>query len=415
MDSDGSLPVRARSEPRAAAPPTTDIAPDCRHYRGERPCAQNRLCAGCDHYEPFTSRVCIIKFGALGDVVRTLCILPEIRRQFPGAHITWVSLPGGCRTIQYHPMLDRVVPYDAASALMLVQESFDLVISLDKDPQPCSLAMALFAKKKMGIGLSPWGTPVPLNPEARAYFHLGLSDDLKFNVNTKSYPRLIYEALGWRYRGQRYELPVDQAASDRVRLELAGIGWEPRKPTLGINVGAGPGFANKMWPPRRIVDLLQEIRARWDDAVQILLLGGSDHAQTVTRILQLMRAENLADDQVISPGTEHGEQAFIALIDACDVLFSGDTLAMHVAIALNKPTVALFGPTCPQEIDLFDNGEKLIADVPCGPCYKRVCDQGDRCLQAIPIQEAADSIARALGRRHQGGIPLPVLPLPIAA
>jgi len=195
--------------------PTTSIAPDCRHYRGDKPCFRNQLCTGCKDYAPYAQRICIIKLGALGDVIRTLCILPELRRRHPDAHITWVSKPAGCRMIEAHPDIDRTLVFDPIAAMQLSQESFDVVICLDKEPQPCGLASAMFAKRKLGIGLSDFGTPAPMNDEAQSYFELGLSDELKFEKNRKSYPRLVYEALGWNYAGQRYELPVDESLADR--------------------------------------------------------------------------------------------------------------------------------------------------------------------------------------------------------
>src|SRR5207248_1021427 len=134
--------------PRAKRAPRRAIAPDCRHYRGDRPCLHNRLCTGCNHYEPWTGRVCILKLGALGDVIRTLCILPALREKHPGAQITWVSLPSGCRMLANHPLIDRVLPFTPATWMTLHRENFDVVINLDKEPEPCALAMALKATTK---------------------------------------------------------------------------------------------------------------------------------------------------------------------------------------------------------------------------------------------------------------------------
>jgi ADP-heptose:LPS heptosyltransferase len=77
-------------------------------------------------------------------------------------------------------------------------------------------------------------------------------------------------------------------------------------------------------------------------------------------------------------------------------------MAMHVAIALEKGVVVLFGPTCQQEIALYGQGEKLVADVPCGPCYKRVCNQGDVCLDAVEMDDAVKAIRRVLQQRLAG-------------
>ena len=373
--------------------PESLIAPDCRHYVGDRPCVHDRLCRGCEHYAPYHHRICVIKLAALGDVIRTLCVLPELRRRYPQSHVTWVSHSGACRMIQDHPLIDRVMEFDPNNALVLQQERFDLVVSLDKEAPPCALAQSLTAARRIGVGLSPHGTPIPLNPEAEHYVCLGLSDELKFHRNRKSYPRLVYEALGWRYDGQRYELPLDQARQLEVRRRLVSVGWQPDQPTLGINVGAGDAFANKMWPALRTAQLIRNLRAR-DADLQILLLGGSQQRGAIDAIVAADPSRSVMD-----AGTDHDEKTFAALVDACDVVFSGDTMAMHVAIALRRGLVVFFGPTCEQEIDLFGLGEKLIAEVPCAPCYKQVCDGADACVHEGSIAEAADAVQRVMTRR----------------
>lgn len=387
---------------RAGAPLFAD---DCRHYRGDKPCIHNRLCDGCGHRSPAASRVCVIKLGALGDVVRTLCILPEVHRRFPNAQVTWVSQANGCRMIAGHPLIERVIPFSALAAMSLTHERFDAVICLDKEPEPCAMAMTMRAPIKLGFGLGDHGKPVPLNPECADFFALGLSDDLKFRRNTRSYPQLVHEALGLEWRGQRYELPRNATSDQRTREKLVSVGWNPATLTLGVNVGAGKTFANKMWPAEKTATLIRDILTR-EPAIQILLLGGPDERDIIDDIKRLIPNE----PRIIDPGTNHDEPAFISLIAACDVTFSGDTMAMHAAIALDKGVVVLFGPTCEQEIELYGQGEKLIASVACGPCYKRHCDHANACIDALTPAHAADALARVIARRAGRTIPLPIIP-----
>lgn len=394
----GSSPSEDPSGSAAARPasaaPSTSIAPDCTHYRGDRPCIHNRLCSGCTHYAPYAQRICIIKFGALGDVIRTLCILPELRKRYPGAHVTWVSAAGGVKMIEHHPLIDRTLRFDPITAMVLAQERFDVVINLDKDPEPCALAMSLSTRKRLGLGLSPYGTPVPIDHHAEYYMHLGLSDALKFHRNNKSYPQLIHEALGWAYDGQRYTLPVIAEAVRHVRQRLEACHWDASRPTLGINTGAGDRFANKMWPAERIAALIVAMHGQRPDA-QVLLLGGAQERKIVAQVFTALRPSGLTGS-VLDAGTDHDEQHFLALIDVCDVIFSGDTMALHTAVARSKPVVGFFGPTCAAEIDLFGKGCKLVADVACAPCYKHHCDQGDVCIAAVSVQAAAAAIGRVL-------------------
>jgi len=88
-------------------------------------------------------------------------------------------------------------------------------------------------------------------------------------------------------------------------------------------------------------------------------------------------------------------------------ILTGDTTAMHVAIALRVPAVVLFGPTCPQEVDTFGRGRKLVSSIPCAPCYKRHCDLQPNCMDALGVAEAEAALVGYLGRRK--ALPLAVV------
>lgn len=364
---------------------------DCRHYQGDQPCTHNRLCHNCPHYAPIGSRICVIKIGALGDVVRTLCILPHLKEQYPDSQITWVTSPAAMAFIKTHPQIDQLLPFDHQTMLGLTHQTFDLLISLDKEPAPTGMAMSINAHRKLGIGLSPAGKPVPLNVEARPYFALGLSDELKFNQNRDSYPKLVYQALGWPYAQQQYTLELDPAAKDKAGQRLADSDWRFNRPTLGVNVGAAATFANKMWPVSRVADLLERLHVAEPDT-QVVLLGGQAEADRMAELHQQL-------PWLIDSGHDNDAQTFLGVIDHCDAIFCGDTLTMHLAIARRCGVIAFFGPTCEQEIDLFGLGRKLIADSSCSPCYKRQCDMQDACLWAVQTSSALAAVRQVVAQR----------------
>ena len=86
---------------------------------------------------------------------------------------------------------------------------------------------------------------------------------------------------------------------------------------------------------------------------------------------------------VFDGGNDNSLECFFGLVEKVAVLLSADSLAMHVAIALKRPVVAWFGPTCEQEIDLFGRGEKIVTDFACSPCYLKVCPKPVTCMEAM--------------------------------
>jgi len=378
---------------RPAPPSSCDPARlrlDCRQYRGDRPCragVQGVCPTACPAYDPMGFRILVIKLGALGDVIRTAALLPGLKETWPASHITWVSRPSGVRMLAHHPQIDRLLPLDAETLAHLEVERFDLVLSLDKEPGPAGLAMRVPAAQRRGIGLSRYGTVYPLNPECAPYFALGLDDEQKFRGNTQSYPQLIYQALGLTYAGQRYELfpaPTDRAHAAAV---WNALGVRPADAVVGLNTGAGRVFANKNWPEERFAALARRLARR--TGVRVALLGGPDEQALNARIAR-------ACPGVLDTGSTHAELQFAALVERCGVVVTGDTMALHVAVALRVPVVALFGPTCAQEIDLFGCGERIVTGLPCSPCYRRECDRTPNCMDDIDLERVLAAVDRWL-------------------
>lgn len=358
---------------------------DCRHYLGDRPCRFKCRCR-CEHFEPMGTRVLVIKLGAMGDVVRTACVLPALKRAYDPVHITWISESGGAAILATHPMIDRMVTFDTGGVAEVTGQHFDLVLSLDKEPPSAALCNQMLADEKRGMGLSPWGTVYPVNPECRPYFELGLDDDLKFHHNTKSYPQLICEAAGLPYQREPYRLYGDDAATAKAQALFKP--WrQDGKPVVGVNTGAGRVFANKTFGPDKWVEVCRRLLA---EGSVVALLGGNDETSHNAWIIdQLGDGAHMASNG-------YTEQEFVAMVDQCDVVITGDTLALHVAVARGVPLVTLFGPTCPQEIDLFETGEKIISPVDCSPCYLRRCDKDPNCMDQISIDDVVGAVSRVL-------------------
>jgi heptosyltransferase-2 len=341
-------------------------------------------------------RILIIKLGALGDVVRTTCLLPTLKRAYPTSQITWVTRVSGARLLASHPLIDRVMVMNAENILVLGGQKFDLVLSLDKEAEPAALGGAVKCADKRGMILSEWGTVKPCNAECEVYFELGLDDEIKFNRNEKSYPELIHEAVGLAYEREPYRLYCDDSAASRARLMFAPWRSEIRGPIVGLNTGSGTVFANKAPRPIWWVELARRLMAK---RYGVVLLGGPEESKINAWILEQV------GDGIFDAGCENTEQEFLAVIDQCDAVVTGDTLALHLAVAREVPVVGLFGPTCSQEIDLFDLGRKIVSSHGCGPCYRRHCEKKPSCMDVISVGEVMSAVTAVCGRRVETLLP----------
>jgi len=365
---------------------------ECRYWRGDKPCREKRLCEGCPAFEPLGEKILIVKLGARGDVLRTTPLVAGLRRQYPQAHITWLTNPEAVELLRGLPGLDKILAYGAGSVVEILSREFDRVLCFDKDSPATGLASLARAPRKFGFGLAPngTGTPYAFNAEAEYALALGVSDDLKFRRNTRSYMEVIFEASGLTYRGEPYVLaldPPDREAAARF-LQRQGIRLRPGRaaPILGLFTGCGPAFPHKRWTAEGLAQLAR--KAQRDLKARVLLLGGPDERALNARIKRLSRV------RLLDTAGKHTLRELGGFLEACRVVVTGDTLALHMALALRRPTLALFGPTCPQEVDLFGLGEKIVTPLECAPCYLPACDRRPDCMQAISLRRVWASVLR---------------------
>jgi heptosyltransferase-2 len=338
-------------------------------------------------------RILIIKLGALGDVVRTACLLPALRRSFGQTHVTWVTKPNGVRILRGHPLIDVLMAYDAESVTALAQQEFDLVISLDKESGPAGLCNAVKAPDKRGMRLSQWGTAQPCDTAAERYMILGLDDELKFRGNAKSYPELVHEAMGLEYVREPYRLYCDAGVLSWALAKRQSWQSQITGPIIGLNVGAGPVYAHKAPSVARWESIARQLL---DKGYSVAILAGPDEAQAHAALLRRF------GDKIIDTGFGNTEQQFMAIVGQCAAVVTGDSLALHVAVAREVPVVALFGPTCHQEIDLFDRGVKLVTGLDCAPCYRRQCDKTPNCMDAISDDTIVNAVESVLRQSKDG-------------
>jgi len=157
---------------------------------------------------------------------------------------------------------------------------------------------------------------------------------------------------------------------------------------IGLNPGIRKGAELKGWPIERYAGLCDRIIDEYNG--KILIFGSKQDIPFAKRIESLMHNKPF----VLAGRTTLRQSA--ALIKRCDVFVTADTGPMHIAFAVNTPTVALFGPTNPGILASSDLMHRIvIKDVGCNPCYLRgpfpACSEA-RCMKAITVDDVIEKI-----------------------
>ena len=356
---------------------TAGTRDDCLHFNGYKPCRPHKEagvhCDDCPRHQPVRYRILVLKVGLAGEVLRCTPLLRRLRQLHPDAEITWVTTFPDFVPARW---VNRLLKHSWETALRLQAEEFDLLLSLDKDYDVCALAGLIRAQEKRGFGLNRLGKIVPLDPRAERKWLTGVWDDLML-ANTRHYPAEIFEICGYEWAGETYI--------------LEGVAAPPRPATakrvVGLNTGASDVWTTRIWPE----DFWRELATRLQaEGHEVLLLGGPlEDAKN-----QTLAAATGARYAGLVPFRD-----FFGLVAGTEVVVTAVTMALHVAIALERPVVLFNNIFNRHEFHLYGRGEILEPGLPCQGCYKPrfdpACPVAD-CMKLITPEAVCAAVARWL-------------------
>ena len=351
----------------------------CRHFSGYKPCGKSEICDElCPSYDEPTSRLLFVHLEALGAVLRSTALLPAIRRKFPGAHITWATRASALPLLAGNPLVNRAIAIDGDGMLTLAALRFDAAFVLDKSLVASGIVAQVQCDLVYGFVADPAsGAIMPATDAARELWEIGLSDRRKFHENKKPETQLACEALElgpWLHD----EYLVCLSSSEKREAAKRRAEWAPRgEKLIGLNTGCSPSLPHKKLSVEGQREIVRKISAM--PGLRVVLLGGKEDR---------LRNERIAHgvDVAQSP-TDVGIRDGLISVEACDSVITGDSLGLHMAIALRKRVAAWFGPSCAHEIDLYGRGRAIMANVACAPCWKRSCEFDPMCYDRVSIDE----------------------------
>jgi heptosyltransferase-2 len=212
-------------------------------------------------------------------------------------------------------------------------------------------------------------------------------------LDEQAIPRMVDRfALLAEPRGatQPAETPIPRLAADAAATAaaLARHGLAPDPPAVALCVGAEYGPA-KRWPAVHFAELARRLMAA---GRAVWLIGGPGDAAIGAEVAAL--APGAVD---LTGKTSLGEA--VDLLAAAEAVVTNDSGLMHVAAALGRPLVALYGSTSPAFTPpLSDDAVILSENLPCSPCFERTCPLGHlNCLNGLSPARVFEALA--LSRR----------------
>jgi len=359
---------------------------NCRLFNGYKPCRYKRACDGCPDHDPVKERIAILSLEAMGAVLRSTCLLPAIKRKYPHAHVTWFTYKSAQPLLENNPYIDRLISVDGKTQSLIDYLQFDVLYAVDKSLEAGAIAQRIQSKTKFGFGLDRHGVIQPLSEDAQYQYAVGLDDELKFFINQKPETQQITETMGLAWERDPYVMELTSFEKEEVarrRQEILSLGVQG---IIGYNTGCSLLFPYKKFTEARAIEVIAAWRQQFPYWAVALLGGPEDNERQLA-----MKAAFANDRLVINTPTREGLRSGVLWMDAADIVLSGCSLGLHIAIALRKKAIAWFGVSCIQEIDIYDRGVKLQAEVACSPCWQKNCKQSVKCYDMVRVESIVDA------------------------
>lgn len=283
--------------------------------------------------------------SSLGDVLRTTVVL----HLFKNGSVTWLVDKEASLLLKDNQHI-RVLIYGSDSMRQIRRERYDAVINFEKDRDICTFSDSIDAKKHYGFGFDKCAGKLRYCPGSEEAFKICTDNDIK-RSNRKSWQHIIMEMAGGKWDGEEYIL-----------------GYKPKsklKYDIGLNWKVGSKWPNKAWPKEywhKLTELIDGYyKYSWQEGVNSLY-------------------------------------EYIEWINSCCLIVTADSLGQHIALALKRKVLILYGPTKPQETYLYGLGKELLPGVnhSCIPCLKNKCIQKRSCMYSIAPEKVIREISNSL-------------------
>jgi heptosyltransferase-2 len=322
------------------------------------------------------NKILIIGSSWVGDAVMSQTLFKLIKQQNPAAQIDVLAPAWTFSLLSCMPEVANVIPSSLTHGEIKLRARYQLAKKLRA--QQYDQAIVLPGSFKSA--LIPWLAGIAQRTGWRGEYRYGLLNDLRV-LDKKRYPLMIeqYMALALPANttlSKPYPLPafhVADAAKTAV-LEKHKL-LQRHRPILALCPGAEFG-PSKRWPEEYYAQVAkQKLAEDWD----VWLLGSKKDGPVLEKIMALTddRCENLAGRLELAEA--------VTVLSLVSGVVSNDSGLMHVAAALNKPVVAVYGSTSPAFTPpLSPQATVLQLALPCQPCFARTCPLGHhQCMRDL--------------------------------
>lgn len=330
-------------------------------------------------------RILIVAPSWVGDMVMAQSLFITLKQQHPDCQIDVLAPPSTLA------LAARMPEVSLAIVMPAVRNKLGLMmrINLGKQLRQHHYDQAILLPNTWKSALTPFFADIPLRTGYVGECRRGLLNDIRHldkTLLTQTVQRFVALAFPATVSGVPHcPAPVFAINTAQQQQLIAQYALPENSKVLALCPGAEYGEA-KRWP---VTHYAQVARQKINDGWQVWLLG-SPKDQAVAADINRLTNGGCVDFSGKTSLTDA-----VDLLSLADVIVSNDSGLMHVASALNRHLIALYGSSDPNFTPpLSDKAKIIYLGLPCSPCFKRECPLGHtRCLTDISAEQVISQLS----------------------
>ncbi|MFW5450640.1 MAG: lipopolysaccharide heptosyltransferase II [Methylophagaceae bacterium] len=327
------------------------------------------------------NKILIIGPSWIGDMVMAQALFKALKADKPEVLIDVLALAWTKPLLDRMPEVNKAIPMPISHGVF----GWGMRKKLGHSLRNHNYDQAIVLPNSWKSALIPWFADIPIRTGWRGEMRYGLLNDIRIldksalAMMVQRYVSLAYSATQ-STAAPSYTAPlmVAQALGSPFQLPL-----NAQQKRLIFCPGAEFGPA-KQWPAMHYAELANTlIQQNW----QLVILGSGADKTIANQIVGYIGSDSQSSAFNLCGDTELSDA--IDLLATADLVVSNDSGLMHIAAALQKPLIAIYGPTSPSFTPPLANNAQIVQiGVDCGPCFQRSCPEGHhRCMRDISAKE----------------------------
>lgn len=352
-------------------------------------------------------RIVVCKFLGMGSIIQSTPLLQTLRKNYPDANITFLTSAGNETLLKMIPAVDEVLTINDKKISGVFLDTLRVLMNLWKKKADIYIDLETYSYYSTVVATLSCAVNRIGFYRAERNIRMGVYTHMMFfnarSAIAESYLQMVRLIGCTETVDELYKFVVPTSITEKTAKLL-------RDHTVSnyivINPNASDLRIERRWPAAKYVELIRRLFSALPDCHFVLIGNGAERPYVDSIFDQL---DENTGKRVLNLAGRLTLVELFSMIDKANLVVTNDTGPMHISFALQRPTVALFGPASPAQFGRNKNVYAVYKNVYCSPCVHDFltppCLGDNQCMKQITLEEVLKPVLAVMQHQVTGETP----------